>query len=114
MTKPAAAKRDVRLLVALLLFVISLIATLVQAWVVMLFVDAAVMGDWTYFSELFSVDPPAAGPVSYCLDYCAAPLPFLPGWVGIVSFGLGLLTLFYSWLKPRPYESNDSDLGSSK
>jgi hypothetical protein len=101
MDKPLSRRRDIRLLASLVLFVASMIATMIQAWIVKLYIDAAVLGEWWYFSEMFSVDPPASGPDRFCLDYCAAPLPFLPGWIGIVSFVLGLLTLIYSWLKPE-------------
>ena len=93
-------KRDERLLIAILLFVGSASAWLVQAWIVTLYVQAAVMGYWDYFSETFSVPPPA-GPNEACFDYCVSDLPFAAGWTGIVSFLLALLTLAHAWWKPK-------------
>jgi hypothetical protein len=94
-------KRDRRLGAAIALMVISAVALLVQAWIVVLYVNAAVMGNWEYFSWMFSVAPPA-GPNQVCFDFCAAELPFLAGWVGIGSFLSGLVLLVFAWWKPRP------------
>ena len=101
MNKPVAKTRDIRLLIALLLFVLSLIAGLIQAWILRLYIEASVSGHWEYFSETFSVRAPASGPNDFCFDHCAADLPFLAGWIGVICFGLGLVVLVYCWLKPR-------------
>ena len=96
-----AMRRDVRLLVAMFLFAVSLMAGGVQAWITALYIDAAVMGDWTWFAETFSVEAPASGPNTFCLDYCAADFPFIAGWIGIGAFVLGWIMLAYAWWKPR-------------
>lgn len=101
MEKQVEKKRDIRLLIAILLFVISMIAGLFQAWVLKLYIDAAVTGHWEYFSNTFSVQAPASGPDVFCFDYCVADLPFLAGWIGIVTFLLGVTVLAYSWWTPR-------------
>jgi hypothetical protein len=101
--KRAEARRDIRLVIAMLLFIASVIAGLVQAWILQLYLDAAISGHWAYFSKIFSVQQPASGPNGFCLDHCVADLPFLPGWIGIVSFLLGLTVLIYSWWKPRTH-----------
>lgn len=100
MERPHQKKRDVRLLMVLLLFVASTISGLVQAWILQLYFDAAVSGNWAYFAKTFSVQPPASGPDVFCLGHCAADLPFLAGWIAIVSFVLGVIVLIYSWWKP--------------
>lgn len=94
--------RDPRLMIALLLLILSAACGIVQAWILKLYLDAAASGNWAYFSETFSVEAPASGPDVFCLDHCAAELPFVAGWVGIGSFLLGIAVLFYCWLKPRP------------
>lgn len=94
-------KRDIRLLIGLLLLITAMIAGLVQAWILQLYFDAAVSGHWEYFSELFSVEPPASGPNVFCFDHCVADLPFLAGWIAIASFLLGFAVLAYCWWKPR-------------
>lgn len=98
--KRTPLRRDRRLLVSLGFFVVSFAALAYQAFVLRLYVTAAVMGDWTYFSKTFSVPPPS-GPNQLCFDYCAARLPFLAGWIGIFSFLLGVAVLAYCWWKPR-------------
>jgi hypothetical protein len=105
MDEQKSKKRDGRLLVALLLFVVSMVCGLIQAWILRLYIDAAVYGNWTHFSEIFSVRPPASGPNEYCFDYCAADLPFLAGWIGLVSFLSGVVTVVHSWWKPRSHVS---------
>ena len=87
-------KRDRRLLVALMLFLAALIASLIQAWIVNLYIVAAVMGGgyWDHFIELFGLDP-IVGPNQFCFDYCAPTLPFLAGWIGIIAFLSGCLTV---------------------
>ena len=98
-------KRDIRLLMALMLFLISMIAGLVQAWILHLYLDAVISRHWEYFSKMFSVSAPASGPNVFCFDRCVADLPFLAGWIGIASFLLGLAILIYSWWKPRPHSA---------
>ena len=89
-------RRDGRLLAAILSLVVAASALVFQASVVNAYVHAAVMGDWTGFPN-----PPAAGPEKYCLDYCAADLPFGAGWVALGTFSLGLLLLTHAWWKPK-------------
>jgi hypothetical protein len=93
-------RRDRRLLIAILRFLGSLIAGLVQAVILRAYVAAAVLGDWTYFADTFSVEAPASGPDVFCFDYCAPDLPFVAGWTGIASFLAGLILLAYAWWKP--------------
>jgi hypothetical protein len=92
--------RDKRLLGAILALAASAIATLIQAGIIRSYVYAAVMGNWSGFSAFFGVEPPAAGPGKYCLDYCAAELPFIAGWLAIALFLFGFAMLFWSWLRP--------------
>lgn len=94
-------RRDTRLLAALLLFMISIIFGTIQAWILKLYIDAAGTGYWAYFSEMFSVKPPPSGPDVFCFDYCVAELPFFTGWIGIVSFLLGVVLVAYSWWSPK-------------
>lgn len=94
-------KRDKRLLVALILFVFSLIAGLVQSVILRLFIDAAVIGNWTHFAKTFSVDAPATGPNVACFDYCAPDLPFIPGWIALAAFSGGAFILAHTWWKPK-------------
>lgn len=93
-------RRDRRLLFATCLFAASLIAGVIQAWITKLYIDAAVLGNWAWFAETFSVDAPS-GPELFCFDYCAPELPFLFGWVGLTAFSIGWITLAYAWWKPR-------------
>lgn len=100
----AKKKRDARLLIAIALFAICMIAGLIQAWILQLYIDALISGHWAYFSRIFSVEPPASGPDVFCFDRCVADLPFLAGWIGIVSFLSGVAVLAHSWWKPRSRE----------
>jgi hypothetical protein len=93
--------RDKRLLGAISLFAASATAWLVQAGIVRAYIYAAIMGNWSDFSSFFGVQAPA----KYCLDYCAADLPFMAGWVGIGCFLVGFALLFRAWLRP-----SDGDL----
>lgn len=95
------ARRDHRLLIALLLLFTSMIAALVQVWILHLYLDAAITGHWDYFARMFSVQLPPSGPTEFCFGRCVPDLPFLAGWIAIVSFLLGLAILTYSWWKPR-------------
>jgi len=90
-------KRDNRLLIVMLLFAVSLISLAIQAVIVNIYVSAAVLGNWTYFAETFSVNPPG----KFCLDYCAPHLPFVMGWIGIAAFVIGWIILARVWWKPR-------------
>ena len=93
-------RRDRRLLAAMLLFAGSLVAWAVQVWITALYIDASIMGDWTWFAETFSVKAPARGPDVFCLDYCAPNLPFVAGWIGLVAFLAGWIMLANAWRKP--------------
>lgn len=95
-------KRDHRLLIAMLLFLVAVIAGLIQAWIVNLFIVAAVMGGgyWDHFIELFGLDP-ITGPNQACFGYCAPSLPFIAGWIGIAAFSAGCFLVAYAWWKPR-------------
>ena len=94
-------KRDRRLLIALMIFVISLVACVVQAWVTALYIDAAVTGNWTWFARTFSVAAPASAPEVFCFDHCAPEIPFLAGWVSIAAFTAACAMLAHAWWKPR-------------
>ena len=95
-------KRDRRLLVAMLLFLVAVVAGLVQAWIVHLYIVAAVMGQqyWDHFTDFFGVDP-VVGPNQVCFDYCAPSLPFVAGWIGIVAFMAGWILVASAWWKPK-------------
>jgi len=95
-------KRDRRLLIAMLLFLVAVIAGLIQAWIINLFIVAAVMGGgyWDHFIELFGLDP-ITGPNQACFDYCAPSLPFIAGWIGIFAFLAGCSMVAYAWWKPK-------------
>ncbi|PNQ76359.1 hypothetical protein BA950_07735 [Erythrobacter sp. SAORIC-644] len=101
MEKREKEKRDIRLLIALSLFITAMIAGLIQAWILQLYLDAAISGHWAYFSHMFSVQPPASGPDAFCFGRCVADLPFLAGWIGIASFLLGVVVLVHCWWKPK-------------
>jgi hypothetical protein len=96
------AKRDGRLLLAFLLFVVFAGLMIVQAWILLLYFRSIVHQDWTYFLKVF---PSSALPPldigAACFDDCFPDLPFVPGWIGIVSFLLGLLVLIYIWWIPK-------------
>jgi len=88
--------RDKRLLAASVALTGSAVAGIVQAVIMQAYVYAAVMGNWSHFAKTFGVQAPA----QYCLDYCAADLPFTAGWIGITCFLLGLALVLRCWLKP--------------
>ena len=94
-------RRDTRLLIALLLFLASVVSWVVQAWIVQAYIFAAVMGGWDQFAEFFSVNPPASGPNEFCFDFCAPELPFAAGWIGLCAFLVGWILVAYAWWKPR-------------
>ncbi len=87
----------------MLLFLIALISGVIQAWIVQLYIVSAVMGQayWDHFTGYFNLEPFAAGPNEFCFDYCAPPLPFIAGWIGIAAFCAGWIVLAYAWWKPR-------------
>ncbi|RVT91313.1 hypothetical protein [Sphingomonas crocodyli] len=89
--------RDKRLLGAILLFVASAVAWVIQAAIVRAYIYAAVMGNWSEFSRFFGVRPPA----EFCFDHCVAELPFFAGWIGVGCFALGFALLFRVWRRPR-------------
>ena len=94
-------RRDRRLLIAMLLFMVSLIAWTIQAFIVRAYVFHAVMGGWEQFASTFGVAAPPSGPNVFCFDYCAPKLPFAAGWIGIAAFSIGWIMLAYAWWKPR-------------
>ncbi|WP_162814909.1 hypothetical protein [Erythrobacter aureus] len=94
------AKRDRRLLISIAFLIISVASFSYQALIIKLYIDGAVTGNWDYFSKTFSA-PLLYGPNQACFDYCAPELPFVWGWIGIVSVLLGVATLAYSWWKPQ-------------
>jgi hypothetical protein len=104
MTQPEKnlAKRDGRLSLALLLFVVFAVSFLVQAWILLHYFHSAVEDNWAHFLEIFPsyADPPP-GPGKGCYDACYPDLPFIAGWIGIVCFFLGLSVLAYSWWRSR-------------
>lgn len=94
-------RRDRRLLLAMFLFTIALIACAAQIQITALYIDAAVLGGWKWFATTFSVELPFSDPGRVCLDYCAPPLPFLAGWIALATFVLGWAMLAYAWWSPR-------------
>lgn len=100
--------RDNRLMFSLLFFLIFIIFGLRQSWILMLYVDAAITGNWDYFSKMFSVQPPASGPNVYCFGRCASKLPFLSGWIAISSFVVGVIFVAHSWWLPKPFPKSDT------
>jgi len=94
--------RDRRLMIALVLFFVSLIAGFIQAWIIRLYLAAAVMGGeyWDHFTDLFGLKP-IVGPNQVCFDYCAPPLPFVAGWIGIAAFISGSMVLAFAWWRPK-------------
>ena len=99
-------KRDGRLLLAMLLFVIFVGSMLVQTWILLLYFRSAVERNWAYFLEFFpAYDFQPRGPGVDCYDACYPDLPFVAGGIGIICFLLGLSILAYSWWKPRLHES---------
>jgi hypothetical protein len=100
------AKRDGRLSLALLLFVIFAGSLLVQAWILLLYFRSAVEDNWTDFLEIFpSYAFPPPGPGRGCYDNCYPDLPFIAGWIGIAGFLLAMCILAYSWWRPKPRDS---------
>ena len=97
--------RDSRLLVSLLLFIISAIFCAVQFWIVYLYAESAISGNWTHFAALFSVEAPPSGPDKFCFDRCAADLPLFSGYVASFCFVVGLIVLIHAWLRPKAVQS---------
>lgn len=94
-------RHDRRLLLAVLLFAGSAIAWALQVWITALYIDAAVMRNWAWFADTFSVEAPASGPNEFCFDYCAPALPFIAGWIGLGTFVAGWIILASAWWKLR-------------
>lgn len=94
-------RRDRRLLIAMLLLITAAIAGLVQAWVIRLYINAAILDHWVWFAETFGVEAPASGPDKFCFDYCAPHLPFLAGWISVAAFFTSLLAVTLAWWKPK-------------
>lgn len=87
-----------------MLFITSAVFVLVQCWIVHLYIDSVITGDWTYFSDLFSVNAPASGPDKFCFDRCVADLPLFPGYAAACCFFVGMMTLVHVWLRPKTVE----------
>lgn len=94
-------RRDRRLLVAILLLIAAAIAGLVQAWIIRVYLDAAILGHWAWFADTFGVEAPASGPDKFCFDNCAPRLPLLAGWISLATFFAGMLALTLAWWKPK-------------
>lgn len=94
--------RDRRLMIALVLFFVALIAGVIQAWIIRLYLTAAVMrGEYQdHFTDLFGLKP-VVGPNQVCFDYCAPSLPFVAGWIGITAFISGVMVLAFAWWRPK-------------
>ena len=91
-------KRDKWLLLALLLFTSAAALLAFQAWVATLYHFSAVANNWTQFVKWFpSAAQPPTAPGMVCFDDCSPDLPLVAGWLGSVSFILGLATLAYRW-----------------
>jgi hypothetical protein len=100
-------KRDGRLAIALLLFVMFAGATLVQAWILFRYFNAAVEQNWDHFAKLFpSYDFQPRGPGVLCYDSCYPDLPFVAGWIGIACFFLGMFLLVNSWWTSKSLASS--------
>ena len=86
------------LLICLLLFGISFVAICIQSKIVNDYIVSAVMDqNWEGFSHVYGVQPPAQGPEKFCFDYCAPHMPFVAGWIGILSFVAGMILLTRIW-----------------
>ena len=95
-------QRDVRLALALLLFLISAGALLIQTWIATIYLGAAIDENWSLFLELFpSAAPPPTSSEAYCFGKCHPSIPLISGWVGVASFILGVVVLAYSWWVPK-------------
>lgn len=103
-------RRDTRLAFALLLFVISAAALLIQTWIATIYLGAAINENWSLFLEMFpSAAPQPTDSGAYCFGKCHPSIPLITGWVGVASFTLGLVVLAYSWWVPKhgPPERNE-------
>lgn len=101
-----ATTRDGRLSLALLLFVVCGVSVLIQAWIVAVYIGAAIAGDWAFFFETFPFAAPPPREIGvYCFDDCSPRLPFVAGWIAISSFLLALSILAYSWWRPKASDS---------
>ncbi len=97
-------RRDRRLLIAALLFAGSFTACAVQVWITALYIEASIMGDWSWFAETFGMEAPVHGPIEFCFGRCAPNLPFVAGWIGMSAFLAGWIMLANAWWKPRSTE----------
>ena len=91
-------------MVAMLLLVVAAAFLLVQAWISMLYVASVKAQNWSYYLELFPSFARAVPPGAYCIDDCSPYHPVLPGWVGMISFLLGLALVSLAWWKSRGRE----------
>ena len=94
-------RRDMRLAAALLLFLLSIIASAYQGLVIASWMDAAVQGQWGWFSETYSVEAPPSGPSEFCFGRCASELPFHSGWLAIGSFLVAVGLVAWAWWRPK-------------
>jgi hypothetical protein len=96
-------RRDGRLLLALMLFLAAGVACFAQAWILNLYIWSVDNRDWSFFLRFFPSYAVGTPPEQFyqCLGRCYPDLPFIPGWIGICSFFLGLAVLVYSWRKPK-------------
>lgn len=98
-------RRDRRLLLAVMLFLASGVACFAQAWILNLYISSVASRDWSLFLRFFPSYATETPPEQYyCLGKCYPDLPFIPGWIGIFCFSLGLIVLVYSWRKPKSYD----------
>lgn len=93
--------RDKRLLIGLAFFSVSLVASLIEAWIIAFYIESSIAGDWTVFAETFGVQAPARGPDVFCFGRCAPDLPFVAGWVAIVAFMIGWAIVARAWWRPK-------------
>lgn len=96
-------RRDGWLMLAIILFLISGVAWFAQAWILNLYIWSVGGRDWSLFLRYFSSYATETPPEQFyqCLGKCYPDLPFLPGWIGICSFLLGLTVLVRSWWKSK-------------
>lgn len=61
-------RRDRRLLIAVLFMVLAAVTGVVQAWIIRLYLDSAVLGHWDWFAKTFGVHVPGSEPNKVCFD----------------------------------------------
>jgi hypothetical protein len=93
--------RDMRLIFCVLSNILFILFFVFEAWIIYLYINSAVLNDWSYFSKTFSVEAPLSGPDKFCLDYCAPNLPLLPGLISLIFFCIGEFLLVWSLVAPK-------------